>query len=188
MSNPVSALQGVVSEGFAKVTEAGLRGMITLRGDQSSRRVKDASTDVAGVDFPGTRECNCVGEMGIAWMSPDELLVMTPYAEVVDATARIAEALKEEHALVVNVSDARAVFIIEGAGAREVLAKLCPVDLSRDVFRPGMFRRTRLAQAPVAFWARDETTFELVCFRSEAQYVFDVLSMSAKTGSEVNYL
>ena len=188
MSNAVSALQGVMSEGFATVTEAGLRGMITLRGDHSSAQLKNAATGIAGVDFPGIRECNCVGDKGIAWMSPDELLVMTPYVDVVDATARIAKALEGEHALAVNVSDARALFLIEGADAREVLAKLAPVDLSRDVFTPGMFRRTRLAQAPVAFWMRDEHTFELVCFRSEAQYVFDVLSMSAQAGSEVGFL
>lgn len=188
MSNAVSALQGVVSEGFATVTEAGLRGMITLRGDLSSAKLKKAAKAATGVDFPDQRECHCDGDKGLAWMSPDELLVMTPYADVVDATARIAKALAADHALAVNVSDARAVFTISGAGAREVLAKLAPVDLSREAFTAGMFRRTRLAQAPVAFWARDEDTFDLICFRSEAKYVFDVLSISARSGSEVGFL
>ena len=188
MSNAVSALQGVTSEGFAMITEAGLRGMITLRGDLSSAKLKKAVKSAAGVDVPAQRSCNSAGDKAVAWMSPDELLVMVPYAEVVDATSRLVKALEGEHALAVNVSDARAVFTIEGEGGREVLAKLSPVDLSRETFTTGMFRRTRLAQAAVAFWMRDETTFELVCFRSEAQYVFDVLSMSAKAGSEVGFL
>jgi sarcosine oxidase subunit gamma len=150
--------------------------------------LKKAVKAVAGVDVPAQRECIAAGDKAAAWMSPDELLVMVPYEDVVDATGRIAKALEGEHALAVNVSDARAVFTVEGEGAREVLAKLSPVDLSRDVFTTGMFRRTRLAQAAMAFWARDENTFELVCFRSEAGYVFDVLSMSASSGSEVGFL
>ena len=188
MSNAVSALQGATSKGFAQVTEAGLRGMVTLRGDLASPKLKKAVKSVTGVSVPSPRECSSAGDKAVAWMSPDEVLVMVPYADVVDATVRLAKALEGEHALVVNVSDARAVFTLEGEGAREVLAKLSPVDLSREAFTTGMFRRTRLAQAAVAFWLRDDGTFELVCFRSEAQYVFDVQSMSAKTGSEVGYL
>lgn len=188
MSNAVSALQGAATTGFATVTEAGLRGMITLRGDLSSAKLKKAVKSVADVAIPKVRRCVSAGDKAVAWMSPDELLVMVPYKDVVDATAKLESALVGEHALAVNVSDARAVFTIEGEGAREVLAKLSPVDLSREAFTTDMFRRTRLAQAAVAFWAKDETTFELVCFRSEAGYVFDVLSMSATSGSEVGYL
>ncbi|EPX79282.1 sarcosine oxidase subunit gamma [Litoreibacter arenae] len=188
MSNAVSALQGATSDGIAKVTEVGLRGMIILRGDLTSAKLKKAAKAATGVAFPDVRECHCDGDKGLAWMSPDELLVMVPYADVVDATARIAKALAADHALAVNVSDARAVFSIEGAGAREVLAKLAPVDLSRKAFTKGMFRRTRLAQAPVAFWARDEDAFDLMCFRSEAKYVFDLLTISAKAGSQVGFL
>ncbi|MEP3347638.1 MAG: sarcosine oxidase subunit gamma family protein [Litoreibacter sp.] len=183
MSNAVSVLKGVSSVGFATVTEMGLRGMITLRGDLSSAKVAGAVKAAVGADVPAPRMCN--GD--VAWMSPDELLIMLPYEEAVKVTSNIAQALAAEHALAVNVSDARAVFAIEGEGAREVLAKLSPVDLSQEVFTIGMFRRTRLAQAAVAFWARGETRFELICFRSEAQYVFDVLSMSASSGSEVDF-
>ncbi len=185
MSNAVSALQAKTYAGFAEIEEAGLRGMITLRGDLSSTKVKNAATGAASVDFPGMGECNCVDEKGVAWMSPDELLVMTPYADAQPAAEKIAKTLAKTHALVANVSDARAVFFIRGPNAREVIAKLAPVDLSPDRFKPGQFRRTRLAQVPAAFWMRDAETFELICFRSVAGYVFDLLCNAAQPGSEV---
>ena len=187
MSEPVSALNGASYEGFARVAEQGPRGMITLRGDLASAKVRKAATGVAGVDLPGQRECRLEGERGLAWMSPDELLVLLPYAEAPAAVAAMTRALAGAHSLVADVSDARALFRIEGPGAREVLAKLAPVDLSPAGFTPGMIRRTRLAQVPAAFWMAGEEAFELVCFRSVAQYVFDLLKGAAAPGGEVGF-
>lgn len=187
MFNAVSALDGASFNGFARIEEAGLRGMITLRGDLGSTAVKNAATGVAGVDMPGPREANCVGEKGIAWMSPDELLVLAPYDEAEQTTGVIARALAGEHALVANVSDARTMIYVSGDGGREVLAKLSPADMHSDAFRPGQIRRTRLAQVPAAFWMRDAETFEVICFRSVADYVFGLLKNAANPGSEVGY-
>ncbi len=185
MSNAVSALQGKAYDGLVRVEEAGLRGMITVRGNLSNTKLKSAATSLSAVDFPSTGECNCVEESGLAWMSPDELLLMTPYDKAPAAAQRMSKALEKQHHLVAEVSDARAVFFIRGPQAREVMSKLVPVDLSPGRFQPGQFRRTRMAQVPVAFWMRDETTFELICFRSVAGYVFDLLCNAAKPGSEV---
>ncbi|MGC1503573.1 MAG: sarcosine oxidase subunit gamma, partial [Sulfitobacter sp.] len=52
-------------------------------------------------------------------------------------------------------------------------------------FNGTMFRRTRLAQVPAAFWMPDAETVQIICFRSVAQYVFDVLNVAAQCGSEV---
>lgn len=188
MSEPVSALQNVSdTNGIAQITEVGPLGMITLRGDLKSKAIRNSATAVAGVDYPDERHCNCVGERGIAWMSPDELLVMCHHDEVPEALEKIHKTLGKAHALAVNVSDARAVFHVQGPRAREVMAKLAPVDLDPAVFTPGMFRRTRLAQVPAAFWMRDDETFQVICFRSVAQYVFDLLKVAAQPGSEVDH-
>ena len=79
----------------------------------------------------------------------------------------------------------RAVFQLGGAGAREVIAKLCPVDMAPGQFEPGMFRRTRMAQVPAAFAMIDAETIEIICFRSVAEYVFDLLCVAAAPGSQV---
>ncbi len=188
MSDPVTALNHLSSgDGIAHIAEIGPLGMITLRGDLRARAIQAAAISIGRVEFPEMRHCNSAGENGIAWMSPDELLVMCPYAEVGEALTKMNTTLAGQHALAVNVSDARAVFQVTGPYLREVLAKLAPVDLDPGVFTPGMFRRTRLAQVPAAFWMRDDQTAQIICFRSVAKYVFDLLCMAAQPGSEVNH-
>lgn len=185
MAETTSALPGARFDGAVKIEEAGLRGMITLKGDLAATRLHSAATGVAGVDFPGQGEANCVGEQGLCWMAPDELLILVPYARAAEDSAAIATALAGTHHLVTNASDARVIFTAAGPAAREVLAKLTPADLHPDSFRPGQFRRTRLAQAPAAYWMRDAETFEIIAFRSMAAYVFDLLVGAANPAAPV---
>ena len=188
MSNAVSALNHASVNGIAVVEELGLCGMITLRGDLSDKVMAKAVKDVTGVAIPGQREIAMNGDTGAAWMSPDELLLLTPYAEVESTVADLNAALSGVHSLAVNVSDARVVIRVQGTGAREVLAKLAPVDFSVDTFGAGQIRRSRLAQVPAAFWMSGDDEFTVVAFRSVADYVFNLLKTAALSGSEVGYL
>ncbi len=185
MSNAVSALNGASFDGFVTVREAGLRGMITLRGDLANADLKNAVTGVTGVDFPGQRAINQVGEQAIAWMSPDELLVMVPHDKVAGAIEAHQAALAGQHHLLADVSDARVVFAIDGQGGREVLAKLSPSDVGS--LEPGKIIRSRAAQVAAAFWMTGADRFELVTFRSTATYMFNLLKNAAKPGGEVGY-
>lgn len=165
-----------------RVTEAARRGMVTLRGDLSDPGLRAAVADVAGAEIPGPGRIALAGTGGVAWMSPDEVLLMLPADAVAGALGRIGVALAGVHHLAVDVSDARAVFVLEGAGAREVLAKIAPVDLHPAAFGPGDFRRTRLAQVAGAFWCEGEGRFGVVCLRSVADYVGALLRQSAADG------
>lgn len=187
MSNSVSALQGVSNlGGIADVAEVGQRGMITLRGDFSNSKFKSALKKGLGCAIPEQRQV-VTGKSGqVAWMSPDELLIMVSYPEAARIVAELQSALAGVHSLVVNVSDARAVFSVSGVEARDVMAKLAPVDFAKDAFQVGEFRRSRMAQVPAAMWLAGPDTFEIICFRSVAQYMFDLLSVAAQLGSEVD--
>ncbi|WP_299748247.1 sarcosine oxidase subunit gamma family protein [uncultured Tateyamaria sp.] len=187
MSNAVSALNGVTwTQGIATVTEVPLQGMITLRGQLTDAKVKKAAMSATSLEMPGHGQANCVDDRGICWMSPDELLVLCPYDAVSTNLKQMQGVLGDVHSLCVNVSDARAVFDLSGDNAREVLAKLVPVDLAPDQFTVGMFRRTRMAQVPAAFWLHDNDSFRIICFRSQAQYVFDLLTVASQRGSAVD--
>lgn len=180
-----SALPGARFEGIARLRDCGPQGMITLRGDLASRALRGAATAATGAKMPGQRRITHGPEGSLGWMSPDELLILCPAAAVAERLAGLQARLARSHALAVEVSDARAMFAVEGAGAREVLAKLCPVDLAPGRFEPGELRRTRLAQVPAAFWIAPDGGFRLICFRSVAAYVFDALRMAAQPGGEV---
>lgn len=185
MSDPVSALKEARASGLVEIRESGLGGMITLRGDFASAVFQKAVKGVTGADLPETRKIAMGDKGAVAWMSPDELLVLVDYAEA-DATVAALEAgLAGEHFAAANVSDARACFAVEGALAREVMGKLAPVDFSADQFVAGDFRRTRMAQVAAAFWLDEAGVFHIVCFRSVAQYMFDLLKVAAQPNSAV---
>lgn len=188
MSDAITALNGAHSDiGIARITEVPLQGMISVRGNMASPSLKNAATGIAGTDLPGARKASVEGARGILWMSPDELLVLCHYDDVPSAIDKMTATHGAEHALLVNVSDARASFRIGGPRAREVMAKLCPVDFSPDAFGQGTFRRTRMAQVAAAVWMSGEEEFQVICFRSVARYVFDLLCVAAQEGSEVGY-
>ncbi|MCZ8333363.1 MAG: sarcosine oxidase subunit gamma [Rhodobacteraceae bacterium] len=182
MSEAMSALNGAVSDGFVSIREIGPLGMVTLRCKADVKALPKAIKAAVGTGVPALRRVVVEGDRACGWMSPDEYLLVMPYKAVPDALAAVAKAMGKEHHLAVDVSDARAVFRIEGAKAEEVLAKLSPVDFAR--LEPGELRRTRAAQVAAAFWKEGEG-YTLVCFRSVARYVFDLLVTSAKPGSEL---
>ena len=169
------------------VREAGPCGMITLRGDLGAPALAKAVKAASGVAMPGRREVAHADGSSVAWMSPDELLVMTDPGKVDAALAAVDAALKGAHYLAVDVSDARGVFDVTGqpGPVREVIAKLCPVDMSPDAFAPGQIRRTRMGQVAAAFWMVDEGTVRVVCFRSVAEYVHGLLQDAGLPGGEV---
>jgi sarcosine oxidase subunit gamma len=164
---------------LATVTRCAPRGMITLRGDLNSAKLKNAVKAVTGNGVPVNGTVAGDGSKGVVWMSPDELLVMVAYADVAGALALIAKTLGDDHHLAVDVSDARAVFEVVGTDAAEVLARVCPVDLHEESFAVGQFRRTRMAQVAAAFW-RHELGFDVICFRSVADYAEGLLQNAAK--------
>ncbi|GGW21554.1 sarcosine oxidase subunit gamma [Gemmobacter lanyuensis] len=182
MSKIVSALNGAKFDGFASIREIGPVGMITLRAKPDVVGLAEAVTAVTGTPLPALRRIEIAGDKAAGWMSPDEYLIVVPYAEVAGALAVLAEKLAGQHHLAVDVSDARAVFRIEGDKAVEVLQKLAPVD--HATLEPGELRRTRIAQVAGAFWA-DDKGYTLVCFRSVAAYVMGLLTHSAQSGSEL---
>ncbi len=188
MPESVTPLEGAIYSGFVTIMDAGLAGMVLLRADLGDSDVVLALKG-AGFDVPGAGEL--VGDLGngALWMSPDELMILCAHDEAEATVATLTEALGGMHVLVANVSDARAVFRLTGDGSavREVLAKLSPADLRRDSLPPGGVRRTRLGQVPAAFWFASDDEAVLICFRSVAGYILDLLSKVATPGSEVGH-
>ncbi len=183
MSNCVSALQGVSYEGYVQVSEMGLQGMLTVRGDLSMVKMAKAVKAAVGVQMPGLREIMMKNDKAAAWMSPDELLLLMAYDRAEATADKLRKSLGKTHSLIVNVSDARVMFCVKGKAAREVIAKLSPADLQS--LPMGEIRRSRLAQVPAAFWLSGTDEISVVAFRSVAQYVFDLLKNAAKPGGEV---
>lgn len=183
----VSALNGARQDGVVTVAELGLQGMVTLKADLSSDRVAGAIKGVTGADMPAVRAITPGTTGQVAWMAPDELLILCPHAEAETITAALKKKLETRHHLAVNVSDARAMFSLTGeeGALKDTLAKITPADMA--ALEAGEMRRTRLQQVPAAIWLETGTEARVICFRSVAKYVFDLLTLSAQEGGAVGY-
>ena len=187
MSDVELALGGASFDGLVKIEELAGQGMITLRGNLTDKKSVAAVKKAFGVSLPGQRGTAFDGDHGALWMSPDEAMLLCPYEEAQKIADELTAKLTGAHALVVNVSDARAVFQLKGYALREVIAKLAPVDMALGSFEPGQVRRTRMAQVAAAFWLDDASTARVVCFRSVADYMFGILRNAADPAADVKY-
>lgn len=158
------------------VQNLGVQGMITLRGDLA------VLAAACGLPVPARGGLEQADQHALAWMSPDELLLMVPHGAVETTLASLHTALTGQHFMAVDVSDARVLFALRGMAAREVLAKLAPVDLHPASFGPGQFRRSRLGQVAAAFWQVAPDEFRVLCLRSVAGYAQALLTQSAQDG------
>lgn len=164
MSEPVQPLGGA-SAGILR--EIGPLGMVTLRARPDAPGLAAALGAI-----PPLRGIVEAGPNRIAWMSPDEYLILTDRRNVPQAVDSISKSMQAAHHLVVDVSDARAVFHLSGPAADTALSRLCPVDFAR--LPAGEVRRTRLAQVACALW-REGDGITVVTFRSVARYAFDLM-------------
>ena len=183
MSNIQTAMNGARATGYVDVSEAPATGMITLRGDLADAGVQKAVKSVMGAGVPATLAVTDADVGQILWMSPDELMIVCAYGQADQVVADLIAALGETHSMVVNVSDARAVFDLNGSATFEIIAKLAPIDMKS--MQAGTVRRTRFAQIPAAFWMTSNDSARIICFRSVAEHMFNQLRNSAQAGFEV---
>ena len=167
-----------MAEALAKISQVQGLGMIQIRADLAT--AGDAIAGAAGLAVPAQGSVTRANGRLLGWMSPDELLLVLPVAEVAPVLDALTAALSSGHALALDVSDMRAVFRIEGPRAVEVLMKLCPTDLA-TMPEDGL-RRTRAAQVACGIW-RDQGGYVLVGFRSVADYLRGILTGAAAPGT-----
>ncbi|MCY4461203.1 MAG: sarcosine oxidase subunit gamma [Albidovulum sp.] len=163
-------------------------GMIALRFDLLDEEAAGAVSKLLGAELPERGRFESNGEAMIAWMAPDELLVILPFPDLEECLASIAKLGREALLSATDVSDMRIVFEVSGPCSRDVVAKGSPLDLSSGAFGPGSFRRTRLGQVAAMAWMPEEPTICIACRRSEADYVEKFLEVGASSAAPGFYV
>jgi sarcosine oxidase subunit gamma len=130
----------------------------------------------AGLEPPPPRMQADRQGLQLAWMSPNEWLLAGPERRVADALAPLEA---RDEVLAVDLTHARASFVLHGSGARDVLAALCPLDLHAEAFRVHAVARSLLGDAGL-FIARmpdlnDAPRFRLVVDQTMASYAARML-------------
>ena len=162
-----------------KLTRLEPDAMISFRARKFDKSLKDDIKRVALCDFPADHRITLGNEVAIAWMAPDEILLFCPAARRDTLIGSLKAASDGADVMVTDVSDARCHFELTGPNVREVLARLSPADVSPGTLPVGTFRRSRVGQVAAAFWLSDETTLNLIAYRSVADYIADILGFAA---------
>lgn len=172
----------VLFNSLVRITAPPPRALLVLRGDAA---VQNLALGALGLTVPGQRRIVAAGGRMAGWMAPDEVLILLPPEQLAPALADLRALLEGQHHLLADISDSRALFRLEGRRWREVLAKAVPVDLAPGRFEPGELRRSHAGQVAVAFWAEGADAAMLICMRSVAGYLRELLATLARPGSEV---
>lgn len=162
--------RAVTGERSVRVSEWRFTTMVSLRVDPTSP-VADAVEATLGLRLPRTvGEVASHGQHSVLWLGPDEWLVVSQTAAEALVPA-LEQGVAGAHAAVVDVSANRTVLELQGAAARAVLEKGCPVDLHPRAFGPGNAVSTTLARIPVLLWQVGPQAYRLLPRVSFADYV-----------------
>ncbi|MGW1274360.1 sarcosine oxidase subunit gamma, partial [Streptomyces sp. NPDC002491] len=117
------------------------------------------------------------GELTVLWLGPDEWLLVAPPGGARELESRIREAAGEEPVSVTDVSAQRTTLLVAGAGARDLLAHGCSLDLHPRAFGSGRCAQTTLGRTQVVLVAREEPSagFWVLVRSSFAGYLADWL-------------
>jgi sarcosine oxidase subunit gamma len=148
-------------------------GRLSLRGGPE---VMVAAGGALGLALPDQICRASEGDaLAALWLGPDERLLLVQQAVFPKVLASLATRLNGMPHSSVDISQRQIALQIGGAGAADLLAAGCPLDLHPQAFPVGMCTRTLLAKAPIVLWRTGLHEFHLEVWRSFAPYVRQLL-------------
>lgn len=134
-------------------------------------RMQDAVRAASALALPAEPLASAGRDPLALWVSPDQWLLVSESTSATDIAERCGQALGDVLHNATDASDALVCFLVEGPGARDLLAMGSGVDFDVSAFRPGRCVRTRFAKMAVLINATGEERFELLFDRSAADYL-----------------
>jgi sarcosine oxidase subunit gamma len=174
----------VLSVDGASVTlgELPFTDMLNIRGNSADVGFVSAVQGATGLALPLASNTASLGAGGqLLWLGPDEWVLKFPTsgpqyhhpspAEAMEATLRAA--LAGHHVSLVPVGHGFTTLVVQGAGAADLLARGCPLDLHPRAFGAGAVAQSHVAKAGATLLClASGTHFELTVRRSFADYLY----------------
>lgn len=140
-------------------------------------------SDLFGQPAPADRQSLALDMFEVSWLAPDEWLLTGDEAEVLAMIGRAA--MFGDSCLATNLSHARAAFRLSGAGARDRLAAVTPLDVTDAAMSVGDVARAPLSDTGM-FIARlpnseGQPVFRIVIDQTMAAYAIRMLRGPALT-------
>ncbi|HJN04644.1 MAG TPA: sarcosine oxidase subunit gamma family protein [Alphaproteobacteria bacterium] len=154
--------------------ERRILGQINVRLGAADTEAAAAAADAIGAALPDAPNTVSEGPQStVLWLGPDEWLVASTAGADANLQRNLDVALAAHHAAITDVSDLRAVIVLGGPRARDVLAKGCSLDFHPRVFGSGRCAQTQLARASVIIHQRaTDPLFDIYVERSYAEYLW----------------
>ena len=169
----------MAEQGIVAVERSPL-GHINLRGNVSDSAFAAAVAQALGAELPIAPNTVVVAPKARTyWLGPDEWLLVTPARDEAALAGALRQALAGVHCAITEVSGGQVVIELQGAQARALLAKECPLDLEGPELVPGRCAQTRLAKAGVLLRPLEGGAMELIVRRSFADYLWTWLEDAA---------
>lgn len=118
--------------------------------------VSDALKSQMGAAFPAPNRTTGKAKARAVWSGRGQAMVLGPVLEPIAGAA------------MTDQTDAWACVALEGSGARDVLARLVPIDLREGAFKRGHAARTQLMHMNVVLMRTGADRYEIMAFRSMA--------------------
>lgn len=175
LASRADAISAVRVPGVVALRDSGFFGQIDLRGDPADSSFLAEVRQVLGLDLPTNANTVAVsGDRAALWLSPDEWLIVVPFATRAQTIDDLKRALAGKHVSITDVSSNRTILELSGSKSREVLAKGCGLDLHPRAFKAGQCAQTVVARSQAVIWQMDETpTYRVLVRPSFAAYLTD---------------
>ncbi len=146
-----------------------LQGLMNLRNKGDISKIMSR---YFGTALPETANSFSVsGDRRALWLGPDESLLICADQDASELHRTLSIQLSEKHFQLTLLSDALAVYELNGPYVREILAKGCALDLHVSVFLPNQCAQSNLERAGVTLMCEAMDSFRLICRTSFADYV-----------------
>lgn len=158
-------------------SEAPLSGYVQLRGDATSPAFVDAASKALGLTLP-VQPCTLVrsADIKVAWLSPDEWLVVCQRNKVPATIESLERALTGQRSQIVDTSGGYTQVLLAGANARDALTHCTVYDISH--LATGRVVGTTFGRSTIILH-KENAGFCLIFRRSFADYIWRFLVRAA---------
>ena len=151
-----------------------------------AERAASAIGTALGAPAPAGRNgVATAGDSTILWTGPGRWLVVEPESR--DLASLLAHQCPGDVAAITDLGHARTALRAEGRKVRDLLAKLCTLDLDPAVFPPASCAQTQLGQTGVLLYCRAQDGFDIFLPRSFAVSAWEsILDAALEFGCRVS--
>lgn len=156
---------------YYSVTEKAVGQLVIRIPEKSLKAATKAIKSVTKLAMPKNLEATTNKDYSLFWLSPDELLLITPKRTEADIEAKLREKI-EGHFAIVDVTGGQTLLELSGERAETILKKSTVYDVHESNFPIGKVVTTKFAQSQVIVTRVSADGFQLIIRRSFSDYIW----------------